>query len=149
MGEQARNTGILLNNSIDTGLPRVHCDRQAFKRLLTNLLSNAVKFTRAGGEVAVTGRIVEGGDMLLSISDTGIGIAPDKLEHVFGEFEQADSSTTRRFGGTGLGLAITYRFCLMLEGSIDVTSEEGVGSTFTAWLPRKLLQRSLTSSSSR
>ena len=72
---------------------------------------------------------------MLSVSDTGIGIPPDKLEHIFEEFSQADESTTRDFGGTGLGLAISRRFCQMMGGEISVTSRAGEGSTFTISLP--------------
>ena len=69
------------------------------------------------------------------MADTGIGIAPDKVDLVFEEFSQADESTTRNYGGTGLGLAITRRFCQMMGGDITLESEVGVGSTFTIWLP--------------
>lgn len=72
------------------------------------------------------------------VRDTGIGIAPDKLEHIFGEFSQADDTTTRRFGGTGLGLAITHHFVQLLGGSITVRSELGEGSEFELWLPSDL-----------
>jgi CheY-like chemotaxis protein len=80
----------------------------------------------------------EGDWLVFSVSDTGIGIAADKLEHVFEEFSQADNSTTRDYGGTGLGLAISRRFCQMLDGDLSVTSEPGAGSTFTIELPAVL-----------
>ena len=69
------------------------------------------------------------------VSDTGIGIPVDKLDHVFEEFSQADSSTTRDYGGTGLGLAISRRFCELLGGSLNVASKPGKGSTFTMRIP--------------
>ena len=71
----------------------------------------------------------------MSVSDTGIGIPDEKLDHVFEEFSQADDTTTRDFGGTGLGLPISRRFCRMMGGDITVASERGSGSTFTIELP--------------
>jgi signal transduction histidine kinase len=69
------------------------------------------------------------------VADTGIGIAPEALTHIFDEFRQADSSTTRRYGGSGLGLAIAHRLAQMHGGAITVESTQGAGSTFTLWLP--------------
>jgi PAS domain S-box-containing protein len=119
------------------GLGYVHQDLTKLRQTLFNLLSNAAKFTREG---CVTLRVRrehrDGGDWLvLEVSDTGIGISADKLEHVFDEFSQADSSTTRNYGGTGLGLAITRRFCQLLGGDIILQSQPGEGSTFTIGLP--------------
>jgi signal transduction histidine kinase len=69
------------------------------------------------------------------VSDSGIGIPPEKIDHVFEEFSQADDSTTRNYGGTGLGLPISRRFCQMMGGDITVESTAGEGSTFTIRLP--------------
>jgi signal transduction histidine kinase len=74
------------------------------------------------------------------VSDTGIGMTPDQMEHIFQPFTQADASTTRRYGGTGLGLAISRRFCQLLGGDITVESDPGRGSTFTIWLPITVLE---------
>jgi signal transduction histidine kinase len=112
-------------------------DITKLRQSLLNLLSNAAKFTHEGTiTLSVERKIADGVDCLtFAVNDTGIGIAADKLEHVFEEFSQADSSTTRDYGGTGLGLAISQRFCQMLGGDLTVTSKPGVGTTFTIRLP--------------
>jgi two-component system, sensor histidine kinase and response regulator len=126
---------------IDTDhLPRVlHGDVTRLSQALLNLLSNAVKFT-ARGSVALHALVVESReDSLLvrfSVHDTGIGIAADKLGGLFTDFEQADSSTTRRFGGTGLGLSITRQLAVLMGGEVGVESTPGVGSTF--WFSARL-----------
>jgi len=115
-------------------------DVTKLRQSLLNLLSNAAKFTHEGTITLQAERQSQAdGDWLcFSVNDTGIGIAADKLEHVFEEFSQADNSTTRDYGGTGLGLTISRRFCQMLGGDLTVTSQPGVGSTFTIRLPAVL-----------
>ena len=115
-------------------------DFTKLRQTLLNLLSNAAKFTHEGTVTLKAERqAADGGDWLVfSVTDSGIGIAEDKLDHIFEEFSQADSSTTRDYGGTGLGLTISRRFCQMLGGDMTVASELGVGSTFTARLPANL-----------
>jgi signal transduction histidine kinase/DNA-binding response OmpR family regulator len=119
------------------GVGEMCSDLVKVRQGLFNLLSNACKFTERGtvrlGVERRPGR--EGDRIVFSVSDTGIGMSPDQMTHIFEAFGQADSSTTRRFGGTGLGLTITKLFAAMLGGSIDVTSEPGEGSTFTIELP--------------
>ncbi len=118
-------------------LGSMHADLTKVRQSLFNLISNAAKFTEHGTITLTAAREPAGsGDSIcISVADTGIGIEPDQVEHLFEEFTQADASTTRRFGGTGLGLAITKRFCRMMGGDITVESEPGVGSTFTIRLP--------------
>jgi CheY-like chemotaxis protein/anti-sigma regulatory factor (Ser/Thr protein kinase) len=115
-------------------------DVTKLRQSLLNLLSNAAKFTHEGSVTLHVERQpqAEGDWLTFAVSDTGIGIAADKLEHVFDEFSQADNSTTRDYGGTGLGLTITRRFCQMLGGDLSVTSQPGAGSTFTIRLPATL-----------
>ena len=107
----------------------VKCDRARLRQILVNLVGNAVKFT-AKGSVTVEMSYVEPDMLVGSVSDTGIGIAPESMERLFKPFSQVDSSTTRNYGGTGLGLAICRRLCEALDGSIKVESEEGRGSRF-------------------
>lgn len=120
--------------AVEAGMPEaIHGDRQRITQVLTNLLSNAVKFTDSG-QVKVAVR-QEGGYLQFDISDTGIGIPDDKLESIFGVFQQVDGSTSRKYGGSGLGLAISKRLITLMGGSISVASTPGRGSTFTVKLP--------------
>ena len=112
-------------------------DSVRVRQILYNLVSNALKFTEAGGvKVAVT-RKASG--LSISVNDTGIGIAPEKLACLFQKFEQADASTTRRYGGTGLGLAICRDLAELMGGSIRADSTLGKGATFTVELPLQRL----------
>ena len=111
-------------------------DADRLRQIVGNLLSNAVKFTPSGAVIARVDVAASGG-LKLTVQDTGVGIAPEKLPTLFEKFTQADNSATRRFGGTGLGLAICRELTQMMGGSIDVESLEGCGSTFTVELPLK------------
>jgi signal transduction histidine kinase len=130
---QAASKGIAVEVSVAPGLPPVAADLNRLVQVLFNLLGNAVKFTERGSvrtTVRKTGDGVE-----FRVVDTGIGIAPEALAHIFDEFRQADIGTTRRFGGSGLGLAIAKRLVEMQGGTISVESTVGKGSTFRVWLP--------------
>lgn len=108
-------------------------DPTRVRQILYNLVSNAVKFTPRGSvEVSVTG---EAGGLVISVSDTGLGITPERLGMLFEKFVQADASTTRKFGGSGLGLAICRELCGLMGGVIEVKSVVNQGSTFTVRLP--------------
>jgi signal transduction histidine kinase len=107
--------------------------------VLLNLVSNAIKFTEAGS-VSIRAK-VEDGAFLVSVTDTGVGIAPEHRERIFEEFQQVDTSSTRRKGGTGLGLAIARRIVELHGGRIWVESTPGHGSTFAFTLPLSLAQQ--------
>lgn len=119
---------------VDPRLPQtVHGDGGRLRQVLTNLVANAVKFT-AAGEVVVLARPADDG-IHFSVSDSGVGIAPDRLPELFNPFEQADVSTTRHHGGTGLGLTITRDLVELLGGTLHAESEPGRGSTFAFTIP--------------
>lgn len=130
---QAEDRGLRF--VLDLGdVPRwVEGDPVRLRQVMFNLLSNALKFTPAG-EIVLRVRAV--GDRLsIAVADTGIGIAPDRLEEVFESFQQADNSTTRQYGGTGLGLTICRNLARAMGGDITVSSAPGQGTTFTVDLP--------------
>jgi signal transduction histidine kinase/CheY-like chemotaxis protein len=121
---------------IDSAIPRtIIGDDHRIAQVITNLLGNAVKFTPENGAISLDARLAEEENQLctlhIGISDTGIGIMPEQREKIFQSFEQAESSTTRKYGGTGLGLAISKRIVEMMGGRIWVESEPGKGSTFS------------------
>ena len=113
--------------------PLIVTDQQRLQQILRNLLSNAFKFTAQGG---VTLRIARAADdaITFAVTDTGIGIAEDKLAVIFEAFQQADGTTSRTYGGTGLGLSISRELALALGGELSVSSLLGIGSTFTLTL---------------
>jgi signal transduction histidine kinase/PleD family two-component response regulator/HPt (histidine-containing phosphotransfer) domain-containing protein len=134
MAPEARRKGLELVCSIDPGLPsRLRGDPGRIRQVLSNLLSNALKFTDRG-EVVIRAVPEQQTDRQLTVrlrvSDTGIGIAPDRMHRLFRSFSQVDSSTTRKYGGTGLGLAISRHLCELMGGEITVESQPGHGSTF-------------------
>ncbi len=140
---RAEEKGLALRCEWPDGLPEtIHTDPVRLKQLLMNLMSNAVKFTSAGEVRIIVRRRDEGLRTLLAfeVSDTGIGIPPDKLGAIFEAFVQADNSVTRQFGGTGLGLAISRRIATALGGTLTVASAVGKGSTFTATIDPGSLQ---------
>ena len=119
--------------TVQPGLPMARGDARRVSQVLLNLVGNAIKFTDQG-EVAI-GAAVEGRQFVLSVRDTGPGIADADQERIFGEFQQIDNTNTRKQGGTGLGLAISKRMIEMQGGVISVESVLGAGSTFRVVLP--------------
>jgi PAS domain S-box-containing protein len=131
----AEAKGVRLQKIMDTGTVSVSGDPVRLQQVVWNLLSNAVKFTRRGGKVQVRMERVNS-HVEIAVSDTGAGIAPEFLPHVFDRFRQADMGTTRRYGGMGLGLAIVRHLVELHGGSVSAESAgEGQGSTFTVLLP--------------
>ncbi|MDN3551805.1 PAS domain S-box protein [Mucilaginibacter aquaedulcis] len=125
---------IYLSQSIDEAIPKVVLgDRTRLCQILLNLVSNAVKFTDNGGvniDLKVIQQTEKDVRIRFSVSDTGIGIAADKLNTIFEQFKQAEADTTRKYGGTGLGLAISKRLIELHDSRINVDSVKGQGSTF-------------------
>ncbi len=113
----------------------VRADRDRLEQIVLNLLANAVKFTPEGGSVTVSWE-EKGNQVLMHVTDTGIGIASDQVERIFDPFVQVDASTTRKSEGVGLGLAISRDLARQMGGDVSVTTETGRGSTFTLALPR-------------
>ncbi|MFN7917823.1 MAG: ATP-binding protein [Vicinamibacterales bacterium] len=135
-GQLASARGNTIALDVPAPVGSVRLDRTKVQQVLLNLVSNAIKFTEHGHIVVrVT---AEGGDVLLAIEDTGIGMTEEQQGRLFQEFSQADVSTTRKYGGTGLGLAISRRLCSLMSGTISVKSAAGQGTTFTVRLPREL-----------
>jgi PAS domain S-box-containing protein len=133
--QMAHEKGLQLAMEIAPGLPAaIRTDATRLKQILKNLLANAFKFTPRG---AVRLRVVPRGDksVAFEVSDTGIGIPPDKQRIIFEAFQQADGSTSRQYGGTGLGLSISRELTRLLGGELELASEPGKGSTFTLVLP--------------
>jgi signal transduction histidine kinase/CheY-like chemotaxis protein len=140
---QAGARGLDLVGSVEDGVPAVVVgDVTRLRQVMVNLLGNAVKFTTRG-EVVLTvasgpgsvtgpdGRV----ELALSVRDTGIGIPPERIDRLFRSFSQVDASTTRTYGGTGLGLAISRRLTEAMGGTLEVSSQPGVGTTFTVRMP--------------
>ena len=115
----------------------MQADITKLRQSLFNLLSNASKFTQ-NGTIALAVEQTEPDQITFKVSDTGIGMTSEQLANLFQSFNQADASTTRRYGGTGLGLAITQQFCELMGGEIQVESEYGQGTTFTIYLPKEV-----------
>lgn len=136
---RAERKDLEFNWNVDANVPdAVMGDPWRLRQVLVNLTANAIKFTHTGKvTVAVhCGSITDHHvDLCFEIHDTGIGIAPEKLDAIFSEFEQADTSTTRKFGGTGLGLSISSRLVSLMGGRIEVQSDVGRASTFRFTIP--------------
>jgi signal transduction histidine kinase len=131
--ERAGRRGIALYQAADEGLGQIHADERKIKQALLNLLSNAIKFTPEGGRIEVRAKVVEG-SVEVSVTDTGVGIAPEDQEAIFEEFRQVGTAD-KKVEGTGLGLALSRKFIELHGGRIWVTSQVGAGSTFMFTIP--------------
>jgi signal transduction histidine kinase len=131
--ERAGRRGIALHQATDEGLGQMRGDERRIKQALLNLLSNAIKFTADGGRIDVRAIAVDG-SVEVSVTDTGVGIAPEDQEAIFEEFRQVGTAD-KKVEGTGLGLALSRKFIELHGGRIWVTSQVEVGSTFTFTIP--------------
>jgi PAS domain S-box-containing protein len=133
--ERAQRGSITIRVRVPDDLPPVHADERKLKQILLNLLTNAVKFTPAGGTIEASARLAENGDMLVSIVDTGIGIAPDDVATALAPFGQVDSKLNRKYEGTGLGLPLCNAMVKLHGGELTIDSVLGSGTTVTVRLP--------------
>ena len=131
--ERAGRRGIALQMNVDSRLGQIQADERKVRQVVLNLLSNAIKFTPEGGRIEV-GAVPRDGSVEVSVSDTGVGIAPEDQEAVFEEFRQVGTAE-KKVEGTGLGLTLCRKFVELHDGRISVTSQVGVGSTFTFTIP--------------
>jgi signal transduction histidine kinase len=131
--ERAGRRGITLGCELDERVGMIPGDERKVKQVLLNILSNALKFTPEGGRIDVRTALREG-TVEISVTDTGVGIAPEDQDAIFEEFRQVGASD-KKVEGTGLGLALSRRFVELHGGRIWVQSQEGVGSTFTFTIP--------------
>ncbi len=141
---------VQMSLKIDPQAPsRLYTDRDKLRQILKNFLSNAVKFTHQGQIVlSVESCVDPERPVMISVADTGIGIAQDKQAIIFEAFQQADGSTQRRYGGTGLGLSISRELATLLGGRIDVDSSPGAGARFSLWLPLSIITEQPTTANS-
>ena len=129
----ADEKSLSIGLALEPDLPTVVTDPDKVKQILINLLSNAVKFTETGRISVATRR--QGSGVVISVEDSGMGIAEDQMTQIFEQFHQVDNSSTRQHGGTGLGLSISRTLARLMGGDISLESKVGVGSRFDLWLP--------------
>jgi signal transduction histidine kinase len=137
----AERKNLDLDIDVASDLPELFQDLGKVQQILNNLLSNAIKFTPDGGRIVISARTDPGDELLLTVSDTGVGISDEDQAHIFEKFRQGRTvmpggdAMTREYSGSGLGLSIVKELCKLLGGDVSVESELGKGSTFTVRLP--------------
>ncbi len=127
---KARSREVSVHAVLDPDLPRVQADSQKIAWVLGQLLDNAIKFTAAGGRVVLKVSRETANLVMISVSDTGVGIPPHRIEEIFEPFHQLDGSSTRKYGGTGIGLSLVRQIVEAHGSVLEVISAEGKGSTF-------------------
>ncbi|MBV8888334.1 MAG: PAS-domain containing protein [Alphaproteobacteria bacterium] len=133
--DRAHRTELTIAINAPAGLPQLYADERKLKQILLNLLTNAIKFTPPGGHIEVGARIDEGGDFLLQVADTGIGIAPEDVATALTPFGQVDGSLNRKYEGTGLGLPLCRAMVELHGGILSIASQVDEGTTVTMRLP--------------
>ncbi len=133
--ERAQRGGVAIRIRLPPGLPTLEADERKLKQILLNLLTNAVKFTPSGGSIEIAGRIGEAGDFVVTVIDTGIGIAADDIATALAPFGQVDSKLARKYEGTGLGLPLSNAMVKLHGGELTIESVVGQGTTVTIRLP--------------
>ena len=144
INERASAASLQVEVRIPSDLPPLRADERALKQILLNLLSNAVKFTPEGGRILVQAARARDGSLLLSVADTGIGIAEEDIPKALAQFGQVDSSLSREYDGTGLGLPLVKFLAELHGGALDLKSEIGVGTTVTVRFPAERMIRDLS-----
>ena len=135
VADRAEHGGLEITIEAPEDLPKFRADERKLMQIVLNLLSNAVKFTSEGGAVTVTAVVEDTGDLMISVEDTGIGIAPEDIETVMAPFGQVDSTLARRFEGTGLGMSLSKSLVELHGGSLLIESKVDVGTKVTIRLP--------------
>ena len=136
INDRAFEAGLKLTTDIPTDLPPFYADELRIKQILINLLSNAIKFTPEGGKVSLRVAIDSENRFQLSVSDTGIGIAPENIDRALSDFGQVDSSLTRKHDGAGLGLPLSKKLTELHGGELFIESELGAGTLVTILFPK-------------
>jgi signal transduction histidine kinase len=139
MVNQAGKAQIALTTQIAQGLPWLKADKRRIKQIVINLVSNAVKFTPAGGQVTVSARLTQAGDLAVAVADSGIGIAAEDIPKVMERFGQVDSPMSRKHEGTGLGLPLSRQLAQLHGGDLVLESVVNEGTTVTLTLPKARL----------
>jgi signal transduction histidine kinase len=142
---QAQGAKIQLLSAVDSNIPLIRADDRRMRQILINLLSNAVKFTPEGGQVRISACLTHEG-VTITVTDTGIGMAPDQIPYALQPFRQIDSKISRKHEGTGLGLPLTKHLVELHGGSLTIESKLDNGTTVTCLLPRERIVEASTRS---
>jgi signal transduction histidine kinase len=137
VAEMARGAHVTCSSAVEDGLPAFWGDSKMLRQILINLLSNAIKFTPAGGSVSLTACRESGSGLVFRVADSGIGIPADKISVALAPFGQVDSTLSRKYEGAGLGLPLTKRLIELHDGTMEITSKPGQGTTITARFPQE------------
>ncbi len=140
VGQRAEKAGVGLVRAVAPHLPRLYADGRALKQVLLNLLTNAVKFTPQDGRVTIGADLGPGGDLLLTVADSGVGMSAEDLEQALTPFGQAESGIAREQEGTGLGLPLSKHLVELHGGSLTIESKPGAGTTVHATFPAERLR---------